>query len=503
MGKSAALSHDGRRLSRIRRHTNLKNIFLKVLCFAVAVIIAGSIAACTNPPVTPDETTANDKTRPDIPSELNEDGFTLSILNYAEGSGYSKATLDCEYDEDLTRVDEAIYKRNRKIEQDYKCRIDVTGVPVPSSTLTTIIPSGDSSFDLSMCYEEWIGQILEYVIGWDALPHVDLSAPWWNTQGNKTFNIRGIQFAATGDFSLSHYNKIYCFIYNKDLYGDIDTGYDLYELVKSRAWTLDRLYEIARPFNRNLDGDVNVRSDDDGHGIVATSKVLFSLLLNGSGIKIIQSDKNGDPYFALQERSATNVLQKIVEINTGDDGYYRNAPKPNDALYLSTYAKGNTLFYACILSGVGSTPDYDFETGYMPAPLYDETQDDYHSVSIGGNVMVIPKTLSASRRDDVSTILEYMSFLSRDTVVKEYVQTYLKTRLADGKDAEIIQLLFDTVDYDLANNLFASGARLKINELVFHPLVSRFTSILEGVKIDLENAIETTLDSIEKIQDNT
>ncbi|MBR5767416.1 MAG: hypothetical protein IKX86_01890, partial [Clostridia bacterium] len=334
------------------------------------------------------------------------------------------------------------------------------------------------------------------------LPNVDLSAPWWNTQGNSTFKIRDIQFAATGDFSLSHYNKIYCFIYNKDLYANVDTGYDLYELVRKHDWTIERLYEIARPFNQNLDGDINTVSDDDGHGIVATSKVLFSLLLNGSGVKIIQSDKNGDPYFALDGRRQTDVLQRIVEVNIGDGGYFRNVEQANGALELGTYAKGNTLFYACILSGVGSTPDYNFETGFMPAPLYDSTQENYHSVSIGGNVMVVPATLEKSRREDVSTLLEYMSYLSRDTVVKEYVQTYLKTRLADENDAEMIQLMFDTVDYDLANNLFAKGARLAVNANVFHPLVTSFASILEGIKTDLENTIGTTLENIDKITEN-
>ncbi|MBQ7603766.1 MAG: hypothetical protein IJU75_02315 [Clostridia bacterium] len=489
----------------------MKKNFLRMICLLAAVIMIFTAAACSDPGKGPvatgggDETTArgsDEKLRPDIPEKLNEDGFTLSILNYAEGSGYSKATLDVEYDEELSRVDEAIYRRNRKIEDEYKCTISVEGVAVPSTTLTTLVGAGDSSFDLSMCYEEWIGNVLTSILGWDVLPNVDLTAPWWNVQGNRTFNIRGIQFAATGDFSLSHYNKIYCFIYNKDLYDDVDTGYNLYEQVRNRTWTIERLYEIAKPFNRNLDGDINEITDDDGHGIVATSKVLFSLLLNGSGTKIIQSDKNGDPYFALDGRNQMDILQRIVEINTGDGGYFRNAPNPNDALYLSTYAKGNTLFYACILSGIGSTPDYDFETGYMPAPLYDEQQENYHSVSIGGNVMVIPATIEKDRREDVSTLLEYMSYLSRDTVVKEYVQTYLKTRMADGNDAEMIQLMFDTVDYDLANNLFAKGARLAVNAKVFHPLVSGFSSILEGIKTDLESTIDSTLENIEKMVTN-
>ena len=485
----------------------------KLLALLLAVLMVAAVAvACTessdNGKETGNQTTASPDgdasssatEGPDVP-DVNMEGFVLSILNYAEGAGYSKATLDIEYSEDIDSVDEEIYHRNRRVETKYNCEINVTGVPLPHETLNSVVSAGDSSFDMSMCYEEFVNLVLENIMDWQLLPYVDLQAEWWNQGANDTFNLSGVQFAATGDFSLSHYNKIYTFIYNKDLYDDIDTGYDLYEEVRNGSWTIDRMYEIAKPFNQNLDGDDNVVSSEDGHGIVATSKIIFSLLLTGAGAKIVDLDEDHEPFFALMNQKYLDILDKIIAINAGPDGYYRNAPSHNDALYMTEYASGNTLFYATILSGVNSTRDYNFSTGYLPAPKYNEDQKEYYSISIGGNISVLPRNLQADRMDYVGILLEVLSYESRNTSVAEYRDTYLKTKLADENDAEMIQLLFDTVTYDLGNNLFAKKGRLEVNKNIFHELNRQYTSALEVIETDVENQIEEYLELIAKIID--
>ena len=165
------------------------------------------------------------------------------------------------------------------------------------------------------------------------------------------------------------------------------------------------MYEIAKPFDRNLDGDVNTVSDEDGHGIVATSKVIFSLLLTGAGGRIIDRDMDGQPTFALGSKYV-EILDKIIMVNSNDGGYYRNVPEANGALRWNEYASGNTLFYAAILGSVDGTRDYDFSTGYLPAPKYNEEQDQYYSISIGSNVAVLPRNLPDDRCGNVGILLE-------------------------------------------------------------------------------------------------
>lgn len=487
---------------------------LLVLLLA-AIMVLSVLAACQNGGTPSDGTAAVPVTNgnnpggetgaetaqsgPNIPV-FDMDGFSINFLNYAEGSGYSKATLDVEYSEGIDIVDEAIYRRNRNIEDTYTCEISVYGVTAPHTTLNTAVGSGDDSFDVAMVYEEFISQVLENVRSWKDMPYVDLTADWWNKNANTVFNIRGIQFAATGDFSLSQYNKIYAFVYNKELYENFNVGYDLYEGVRNHTWTMDRLYEIAKPFNRNLDGDANTVSDEDGHGIVATSKVLFSMLLTGAGARIIENDYNDEPAFALTKPEYLNILEKMVEINLVD-GYYRNVPESNGGLRWDEYNSGNTLFYAAIFSAIDGTRSLPFSTGYMPAPLLNEEQEDYHTIAIGCNVAVLPKSLPTERMNNVGILLEALSYLSRSTVVTTYRDTYLKTKLANEDDAEMIQLMFDTVDYDLGNNLFARKGRLDINDRIFHTLERNFTSTLEVLGTDLENQISDVLEKLEEIDD--
>ncbi|MBE6636529.1 MAG: hypothetical protein E7618_01855 [Ruminococcaceae bacterium] len=483
----------------------------------VLTMVLAVFAACTTTPTTnnnqtgsvttggdPNETGDGETTdlRPEVPTD-SMNGFIFSILNYAEGQGYSRSTLDIAEDTEETElVDSQIYKRNRRVEAMYDCTIHVEGVAVPSTTLVQVVSANDDTFDMSMCYEEWIGSCLESITDWQDVPYLNLSAPWWNQGANETFNLGGVQFAATGDFSLSQYSKIHTLVYNKDLYGDLQNAPDLYQLVRDKQWTIDKLYEIDKNFDKNLDGDANVVSDEDGHGLVATSKVIFSLLLTGAGGRLVDVDEDGMPYYALDDGHNLDVLDKLMEINTGANPYYNNVPDyPNGGLNWEQYYSGNTLFYASMLGSVDGTRDLPFSTGYLPAPLFDEDQEQYYSISIGCNVAVVPRTLSTSRMGNVGILLEVLSYESRSTVIEAYRETYLKTKLADENDAEMIQLLFDTVAYDLGNNLWAKEARLNTNKDIFHARNTAYTSLLEVLGTDVENKMSEYLELIEKIVD--
>ncbi|MBO4769240.1 MAG: hypothetical protein J5563_00460 [Clostridia bacterium] len=478
----------------------------KILALMIGILLVASAVACAAGPsdsgkngtngMDPQPSTAADTEKPVDLYVRDLDGFTLSVANW-QGS-YSTKTLDVEYSEDISMIDEAIYRRNEKVKSIYNCDIIVEELADTTKTFNELVTSDDHSYDMYMVYEENLGNVLQNTLDWNELDKIDFENPWWNINSTKCFNIQGYQFAATGDYSLSQYSQIYLYVYNKLLYDDIGDGTNLYDLVRNGSWTVDKMFEISKPFNRDIDGDPNSVSDDDGHGIVATSKIQFSTMYAGMGGRLIENDEDGYPAVAMQSKYIS-LIDKMLTL-CSNNGYFNNQPgQPNGSVDFSTYDKGNSLFFACLMKNASHLVDLDFASGFMPAPKLSEEQKSYYNVSVGENVSVLPRNLEASRQESVGIVLNawaYYSSSDKDSVISKYRETYLKNRMADDleNDSEMIQIIFDGVCYDLGNSVWGKKLRLAIVKDVFEPLstdyASVFASLVDTIKVEIDNAVE-------------
>ncbi len=481
----------------------------KIITLLLALLLIGTAVACnagtddpgkqTGGTQSPSSGSAETEQNVDL-YERDMDGFTLSVANWA--SSYALKTLDVEYTEDISMIDESIYRRNEKVKDLYDCDIAVEELSSTVNTFNDLVTSGDGSYDMYMIYEEWLGQVMQNSLDWNELDMIDFENSWWNRGSTECFNIEGYQFAATGDFSLAQYSQIYFYVYNKKLYEDIGgASVNLYDLVRNGSWTIDKMFEISKPFNRDIDGDINSISDDDGHGIVATSKIEFSTLYHGMGGRLIENDESGYPTVAMSTKYIS-LIDKLLTLNS-NNGYFNNQPGVwNGSADFGTYDKGNTLFFACLMKQANHLVDLEFPSGFMPAPKLNEEQKNYNSISIGANVSVLPRNMLPSRYENVGIVLNawaYYSSNDENAVITKYRETYLKNRMADDleNDSEMIQVIFDGVAYDLGNSVWGRALRLEIVKEVFLPLSTDYASVFASLVDTINAEIDTT---VEKLQ---
>jgi hypothetical protein len=148
-------------------------------------------------------------------------------------------------------------------------------------------------------------------------------------------------------------------------------------------------------------------------------------------------------------------MSDLISRFSGTNCYYNNNPgNPTGGIISTEFQEGRILFLASTIWNMKDYDNYNFQVGVMPAPLYDEDQEEYHSITIGGLVTCITKTIPQADVENASIILEAMSYYGREDVVGVYKENLLKARYARTiDDSNILQLIFDTSAFDLGTSV--------------------------------------------------
>lgn len=487
----------------------------KILCVLLAAMtLCGTLAACAGgeeqnvdttaaPGALSSDTTAAPETElTDGLPEANLNGWELTILNYDDAAhSFSLKAMD-PVDLSGEPLNDAMYERNRTMETRFNCVInEVQDGSKLITNLTNSVLANNQSYDVAMIYDRKIGTCITsgIIAEWNEqlLPYVNLDNAWWNADANACFRIDNKQYAAVGDHSMSMYSKAYVMFLNKNLYGSIGDVNDLYKAVKDGSWTIDKMLTMTAGLAADLDNDAY--DADDQFGVVGGSKVYFQTLLSGAGIKLVDTDSAGNPYFAIADNEkAINTISKIVEKHSANPVYYNNTPnKVNSGIVATEFVGNRAGLLSATVWDYNDFRDVDFSVGILPAPKFDEAQENYYSISIAGVVTTIPKDVAAEDAKNASLLLEAMAFYSREKVLPIYKEVVLQAKYADAaNDSDMIDIIFNTMTYDLGTTVWNDEIRMPLIEKTFHNMNTECASFIESVKKLIQATIQSTINAV-------
>ncbi len=485
---------------------NKRTLLLSALLLTAAVLAAcggdtGDKVADTT--AAGNTTTAPVETEPlfdDEMPERNMDGFTLTFMNYTDTAlGWALKDINKEA-ENADQVNDAIFSRNRRIEERYNAVIDEFYMDELNSTFTNSVMAGTTDFDVAQIWDQHVNILntAGVLLTWDNLPMVNLEKEWWNQDANEVFRIHDAQYAAAGDYNLSEYSKSYLYFFNKDLYHKLAYDENLYDLVREGKWTWDTMLKIAKDAGRDLNGD-GVMDENDQYGLVETAKIHFQLLITGAGYKYIELDNDGVPYFAVPGNDGLiSLMQKLIDDHIDTSWYYKSAT-PNGGVPNEVFEKGNSLFVSSTMWDTEDYRDYDFDIGLLPAPKWDEAQENYYSITIGGLVSVLPKTMPDADAENIGILLESLAADSRYTCLPAYKEVTLQSKYArDEGSADMIDIIFDSQTYDLGVTVWGDVVRSVLSEQLFQKLDTNVVSRIEKMEKTVAKQIESTMKALEE-----
>ena len=435
-------------------------------------------------------------------AQTDMNGFELKIKHFSqEWLSWAKNTLEVE-EQDGDMFNDAIYDRNRTIEELFNCKLTIEEVRmIDTPMVQNEVMAGDSNYDVWYKYDIWVLNALEFLMPWENLVNVDLSQPWWNPMATDVFELAGNHYAAAGNFSLSVLSRASGFTFNKELYASMGAEKSLYDIVNDNEWTVDKLYEISIDAQKDLDGDGQITTNDQ-FGVNGSFKELYARLIYGSGVTYISRDSEGYPVFSMPgDNTAINKFQHIYDMFSDPRAFYVTDRTNAESGGYGDFSGGKLLFLTDNLLGLENKRNLDIDIGVVPCPKYDAAQETFYSPSFGAEVAVLLKTLPEDRWENVGTLMESLCYYSDTFVIPMYKEVLLKTKYARDSESEaMLDIIIDSVSFEFGLNALQDTVA---NPLIIGAVVKgdgNIASTLEKMTKSVDKKIKELKETIENNQ---
>jgi hypothetical protein len=443
---------------------------------------------------------APERFTPNLPDrDLN--GYEFRALVCANNV-YGFYTFDAK-EESGDTLDDAIYKRNRYIEEKYNVVLKQTEIKdfmQLSVMFKKSVTSGSDDFDIALQIDRYGYDLAVegYALSADKLPYLDLSQPWYNHDINDAFSVGNKYFLSYSDECLHLYecSQIVCF--NKQLVADLALE-NPYDLVNAGNWTYDKFFDLCRAAASDIDGDGKM-TDADRYGVVCDDAQFLPNFWVCAGISTIVKDSSGMLTLNFDNNeNFYNMLDRAREGLFGGNKIYFCAGTDNAAILkprneygardisLQQFENKLALFNVTSIGRIPHMRAVEMDFGIVPFPKADENQSRYITRVSGGWPKIVPNHAPDPER--TSIVLEAIAAESRNIVIPAFKEINLKTKQArDNESAEMLDIIF--------NNRFADMGDVIFLDVICVPFINEirgsgnFASLVEKTSANFQKALD-------------
>ena len=165
------------------------------------------------------------------------------------------------------------------------------------------------------------------------------------------------------------------------------------------------------------------------------------------------------------------------------------------AMYMPMFSGGQLVFVADTMYDTEYYRSYEINIGMLPSPKWNEAQENYHSITVGGVVSALPKTLPAADQKNVGMLMEAMAFSARQDTLPAYKETVLQGKYVNDKEsAEMVDIIFNSQTYDLGVTVWDVRGHYMSN--IFEKNSTDVVSSTETIKNIIDSQIQATIDEV-------
>ena len=392
----------------------------------------------------------------DLPA-LDYGGKTVNVTMGDYNDGYF-ADMYTE-EANGNRLNDAVFNMLTAVEQRLNVdlvyleeQFDWNGMGADQTNIASQIMAGDAGMDILFSGFNNMAALQiegEYFLDLATLEHVSLDKPWYNQSVLDNLATDTVDFVL-GEFSIANIKHAYCMYFNQSLMEDMGIKENMYEIVESGKWTLDKLAELIKGGYVDLNGNTE-RDFEDRYGLTFGDKNKLMGFIKSCGVDMFK--KEGDVFnFEYDSERAVNTIQKLRSI-IYDSGETSPALNNNDqnpdwliytggSCYASRmYMEGNSLFTGALLQDAATmAPEVKFTWGMVPYPKYDETMQSYDAFLQRACYAMVP--VIAADPQMSGAVLEAISSESYRSMIPEYMEVTLKVRYSPDDN---VSRMFDTI----------------------------------------------------------
>lgn len=501
----------------------------KILSFLLCFIMVFSLVACSGNQETSKDTSANTESSTDVSNETSESGKTIYkanipedfswegdfiILSTATDPSTMKYTEFGFNSEELEEnvLNDAVKTRNDIVE-------DLLGIKIVEEMVTsgnrnesgefvthvqTAINSGTGKFAICSPSLYQAGALAKngQFYNLNDIENMALESEWWDKYFIDAVNVMNKLYFLTGDIGFIAKNSISTVFFNKDIAANLELE-NPYQLVKDNKWTIDKIHTWAKMYNEDVDNNGSLNHlDKFGIGGQYDN---FKAFFFAAGERFATLDNNNMPTTTGYSERSAEVATRFQEFITdkscfvcANDLFGVSSTPVN--LLVDAFVEGRALMFWDALSNIEGMRMMDVDFGILPAPLYDESQERYHSMLVPWpcNAFAIAGNVDQSQLEDIATVMNVLGAEGKNYVTPAYVETTLKgQRLRDDDSEDMLDIIFANIGCDIGYvYCFASTAANILNNTAAG---QNFTTLYDSYKSTLENNMNTIVDIFESL----
>jgi len=491
---------------------------IKLSIFFIFVLCTALLMSCNNqeankPAVAAENADANiEKNNQAEPNNNENDSYIYPALDCGE-EDFTFLNVTTTWDFYTTIVhdemtgevlDDAIYSRNRFLEEKFNVNFKEVGVNIFDITgiLRKTVMTGDDIYDAAytpgQLNENNVGALItsNLLHNLKDIPELNLGEYWWNQNicnGAAIGNFNSLYFAGC-DINIMNLQGAWCVFFNESIFQNL--GLEMpYNLVKTGKWTFDEFYGYMKA-GTSLNGAADFKWDLSGPAVYGMTSYEYGMaaLIAASGERYIQKNSDGMPYLAIQNERFFNVCDKIADM-VKNNGEYQNANNYDTGFHFEMIFRDNK---AAMLIGEFKAADVfrtmDTIYGIVPLPKYDEAQQNYHTIVHSSSpLLVIPLTNTELSRAGI--ILDALAYLSHKDVTPVFFDTTLSLkRLHNEESIEMLKIIRNSVFVELGT---AFGWTSDLSTAIFSALdkgKNNAITLIEKNEGKIESSMNKTME---------
>ena len=419
-----------------------------------SLMLLPTLAACGDAEDPADTTPPSQVTSSDEDDDIPDDELPDN-LNYNKEKITFISANEMDYD-DLTGdvVEDAVYERNKAVEERLGVVINVIQEETPIDKVITAVNGGSSDYDVmvELCWRAAPKFTGNYFYNLRNTQYLDFEKPWWNQSFTDVVTYNDITFGVTGAMVLSLYRRTYVTVFNKNLFTDANQPF-LYEHVDNGSWTLDKQTSLVPLFHRD-NGNAQQDMEGDIYGFVSNDFIFVDPYWASCEVEIIRKNNDGEYEWVFESSKLHDMAEKVLALyyGTDDAAYIEHDDYQAEQTVLKVFSGNFAAMGTMVIQQLedASMRNMTQEYGVVPIPKYSEDQDTYYSqMHDGFTIACFPNTVREDRADMLSAVLEAMSSVSYRIVRPVYYETALRTQIAkDPQSAEMMDLIINNIRID-------------------------------------------------------
>ena len=392
-------------------------------------------------------------------SSYSYDGYEYKVLAPGPNAHFAYDEVGADVNEvwveesDGTPLNDALFARNLATE-------DLLGIKVTPifadndeiirNQVKTEVTAGTTDYDTVLNRMDYIGPQAESGLYLNLIDHLDTSNPWWDKNIVDAFTMFNSKlYWITGDINVFDDFAVEVLFTNKSILEQ--NGFELpYKDVLEGKWTIDRMYQIAKACEKDLDGDgkMTVGKDVIGH-IEGNDHIKHWIYAMGE--KSCDIDKDGNLEVNILTESHISAIDTLFSYMVDKQMTYTGA--------WQDFLKGGIVFCGAMLGPINSLREMEDDFGVIPMAKKDEAQERYGNYVSNGWTTAYAIPMTNKDPDRTGIILEVLCGFSTDTVRSALYDVLFAAKLVrDTESVEMLDIIFDTKSYDWAVDFSWGGS---------------------------------------------